>query len=303
MAVKSQTERHIMAFLNHLRVEKGLAKNTVESYGRDLRKFARFWDQKKRELRHVSPLDLREFLLLLDRQKLSGRSIARHIVSLRQFFLHLIREEVLSSNPTENLESPRAWKSLPKYLSVEETQELLEKPEPSTPLGVRDRAILELLYGSGLRVSELIALRLGDVNPNEGTVRTVGKGNKQRLVPVGKMAVAAIEKYLQESRPALLASRPSPWLFVSRRATRLTRQSVWLLLARYGRLAGISRPVTPHLLRHSFATHLLARGADLRSVQLMLGHADIATTQIYTHVAGSRLQEIYRRHHPRARSA
>ena len=298
--MKAYTDRQIAAFLNYLRVEKGLAKNTVDSYGRDLEKFRRFLEKKNRELPQVSAMDVREFVLALDRQRLQSRSIARHIVSLRQFFLHLLREDILSSNPTEHLESPRTWKVLPKYLSVEETQNLMEKPEAGTPLGLRDRAILELLYGTGLRVSELISLHVADVNLEEGTVRALGKGNKQRIVPAGQHAVAAVEEYLGESRPVLLKSRQAPWLFVSRRATRLTRQSIWLLLARYGRLAGIGKEVTPHLLRHSFATHMLARGADLRSLQMMLGHADIATTQIYTHVVTTQLQEIYRRHHPRA---
>ncbi|MBI3934481.1 MAG: site-specific tyrosine recombinase XerD [Acidobacteria bacterium] len=300
LAVKAQTDRQIAAFLNYLRVEKGLAKNTVESYGRDLEKFDRFLKKNSRELRQVSAMDVREFVLGLDRQQLQSRSIARHVVSLRQFFLHLLREDVLSSNPTEHLESPRAWKVLPKYLSVEETRILLEQPDDSTPLGWRDRAILEMLYGTGLRVSELISLRVADINLEEGTVRALGKGNKQRIVPAGKHAVAAMEKYLSKARPFLLGSRQSPWLFVSRRATSLTRQTIWLMLARYGRLAGIGKRVTPHLLRHSFATHLLARGADLRSLQMMLGHADIATTQVYTHVVSTQLQEIYRRHHPRA---
>jgi integrase/recombinase XerD len=288
------------AFLNFLRVERGLSVNTVESYGRDLRKFRSFLDGKGRELKEVTAPDIREFVLLLDRQKLQRRSIARHVVSLRQFFLHLQREEVVASNPTEHLESPRAWKVLPKYLSVEETAKLLDAPDAGTPLGVRDRAILEMLYGAGLRVSELISLRVADVNLSEGAVRALGKGNKQRIVPAGKHSVAAVERYLAEAREELLGGRQAPWLFVSRRATRLTRQSIWLLLSRYGRLAGIGKRATPHLLRHSFATHMLARGADLRSLQMMLGHADIATTQIYTHVVSARLQEIYRQHHPRA---
>lgn len=272
----------------------------MDSYGRDLAKFGRFLDQKHRALNQVSATDVREFALALDRLHLQSRSIARHLVSLRQFFLHLLREEIISVNPTEHLESPRTWMVLPKYLSVEETRSLLEQPEASTPLGLRDRAILEMLYGTGLRVSELISLRVADVSLEEGAVRALGKGNKQRLVPAGQQAVAAVERYLSESRPELLKSRPSPWLFVSRRATRLTRQSIWLMLGRYGRLAGIRKGVTPHLLRHSFATHMLARGADLRSLQMMLGHADIATTQVYTHVVAAQLREIYQRHHPRA---
>jgi len=298
--VKPQTDRQITAFLNYLRVEKGLAKNTVESYGRDLGKFSRYLAKSDRGLKQVSATDVREFVLALDRQQLQSRSIARHVVSLRQFFLHLLREEFISSNPTEHLESPRAWKVLPKYLSVEETRNLLGRPAPDTPFGLRDRAILEMLYGTGLRVSELISLRVPDVNLAEGTVRALGKGNKQRIVPAGRHAVAAVGEYLAEARAALLGSRQSPWLFISRRGTRLTRQSIWLLLVHYGRLSGIDKRVTPHLLRHSFATHMLARGADLRSLQMMLGHADIATTQVYTHVVATRLQEIYRQHHPRA---
>jgi len=298
--VRAQTEHHIASFLNYLRVEKGLAKNTVDAYGRDLRKFARFLDRKGTALNAVRATDLREFVLSLDREHLQSRSIARNVVSLRQFFLHLVREEVISSNPTEHLESPRSWKVLPKYLSVEETQNLLHQPEEATPLGIRDRAILEMLYGTGLRVSELIGLRVGDVSLEEGAVRALGKGNKQRLVPVGRHATEAVERYLGEARGALVGGKPAPWLFVSRRGGRLTRQSIWLLLGHYGKLAGVARPVTPHLLRHSFATHMLARGADLRSLQMMLGHADISTTQIYTHVVAARLQEIYRRHHPRA---
>jgi integrase/recombinase XerD len=298
--VRLQTEQQIANFINYLRVEKGLAKNSVESYGRDLRKFGIFLEANHRPLWETRAMDLRRFVLSLDRAGLQSRSIARHIVSLRQFFLHLIREEVIASNPTEHLESPRSWKVLPKYLSVEETQNLLQQPDEKTVLGIRDRAIVEMLYGTGLRVSELISLRVADMNLEEGTVRALGKGNKQRIVPVGKHAIAAIEKYLSFSRPVLLKSRPAPWLFVSRRASRLTRQSIWLLLARYGKLAGMSKRVTPHLLRHSFATHMLTRGADLRSLQMMLGHADIATTQVYTHVVSTHLQEMYRRHHPRA---
>ena len=298
--MKPHTEHQIATFLNYLRVEKGLAKNTVDSYGRDLKRFGRFLVANQTEIEQVSAREVREFALSLDRRQLQSRTIARHLVSLRQFFAHLLRENVISMNPTENLESPRTWKVLPKFLSVEEVQSLLEMPMMSTALGLRDRAILEMLYGTGLRVSELISVRMADVNLEEGTVRALGKGNKQRLVPVGQQAVEAVEKYLSDSRPCMMKSRLAPWLFVSRRATRLTRQSIWLMLGRYGRLAGIRKDVTPHLLRHSFATHMLARGADLRSLQMMLGHADIATTQVYTHVVNAQLQETFRRHHPRA---
>jgi integrase/recombinase XerD len=298
--MNAKTEQQITAFLNYLRVEKGLAKNTVESYGRDLRKFSRFLQQKGRLLADVGPVDVREFVVRLDGERLQSRTIARHIVSLRQLFLHLQREGVAAANPTEHLESPRTWKVLPKFLSQSEVESLLEAPDESTVLGRRDRAILEVLYGSGLRVSELASLRTTDVNLEAGTVRALGKGNKQRIVPLGKQAIAAVEAYNASARGRLLGSRQVPWLFVSRRGSRLTRQSVWLLLERYGKQRGLRKRVTPHLLRHSFATHLLTRGADLRSLQLMLGHADISTTQIYTHVVTARLQEIYRQHHPRA---
>jgi integrase/recombinase XerD len=298
--LKSYTEHLIAAFLNYLRVERGLAKNTVESYGHDLGNFREFLNRKNCEIDQVRAADVREFALSLERLHLQSRTIARHLVSLRQFFLHLLREDVISINPTEHLESPRTWKVLPKYLSLEEVGRLLEMPEWNTSAGLRDRAVLETLYGTGLRVSELISLRVVDVDLEEGTVLTLGKGNKQRIVPVGEQAVIAIEKYLSDARPSILKMRPEPWLFVSLRGTRLTRQSIWLMLGRYGRLAGIEKEVTPHLLRHSFATHMLARGADLRSLQMMLGHADISTTQVYTHVVSAQLQEIYQRHHPRA---
>jgi integrase/recombinase XerD len=248
----------------------------------------------------ASALDVREFLLSLDRMRLQSRTIARHVVSLRQFFRHLLREEVISTNPADNLESPRTWKVLPKYLSIDEVERLLAIPDEKTPSGQRDRAILEMLYGTGLRVSELITLRVADVNLGVGTVRALGKGNKQRLVPVGQPAIEAVERYLSEARPVMMKGRMAPWLFVNHRAGRLSRQSIWLMLGHYGRLSGLSKTVTPHLLRHSFATHMLGRGADLRALQLMLGHADIATTQIYTHVIPAQLREIHQRHHPRA---
>ncbi len=299
-ATKGKIRGQIAAFLNYLRVEKGLAHNSVQAYARDLNKFGLFLEQENRGTKDLDVVTIRRFVLTLDRAGLQSRSIARHIVTLRQFFRYLQREGIIAANPTEHLESPRTWKVLPKHLSLEEMQALLEAPDHSTARGLRDRAILEMLYGTGLRVSELIALRLSDVHREEGVVRALGKGNKQRIVPLGKIGIAALEQYLAGARGRLLGARQSPWMFVSRRGTRLTRQSIWRLLGRYGRQAGIPKPVTPHLLRHSFATHMLARGADLRSLQVMLGHADISTTQIYTHVVAARLQEIYQQHHPRA---
>ena len=294
------TEDRIAAFLDYLRIEKGLSLNTVEAYARDLGKFARFLEKKRWRLDEAGVSEIRRFLSDLNRQKLESRTVARQIVALRQFYRYLRRENLVSSDPTENLASPRIWKVLPKYLSPQDIEALLAQPSTDAPLGVRDRAILELLYGTGLRVSELISLRMGDVHLEAGYVRALGKGSKHRVVPVGRMAVAAVENYLAGPRARLLGSRSSGYLFVNRRGGRLSRQAIWLLLNRYGRLAGLRQPVTPHLMRHSFATHLLARGADLRSLQMMLGHADIATTQIYTHVATERLQEIYQRYHPRA---
>jgi len=298
--IVNEIEDRIAGFLDYLRVEKGLAANTAEAYARDLAKFSRFLEKKGWGLEEAGPVEIREFLSWLNRQQLESRTIARQIVTLRHFYRYLRRENYISSNPTENLESPRIWKVLPKYLSQPEVEALLAQPPSDTPLGVRDRAMLELLYGTGLRVSELISLRVADVHREAGYVRALGKGNKQRIVPVGQLAIAAIEKYLAGPRGRLLGSRASGYLFVSRRGGKLTRQAVWLLLSRYGRAAGLPKRITPHLLRHSFATHLLARGADLRSLQMMLGHSDISTTQIYTHVVTERLQEIYRRYHPRA---
>jgi integrase/recombinase XerD len=222
------------------------------------------------------------------------------MVSLRNFYRYLRLDGGVASDPTENLESPRIWRILPKYLTVEEVEKLLAQPATNTPLGIRDRAILEMLYATGLRVSELISLRVADLNLDAGYVRALGKGNKQRIVPIGKAAIAAVELYAQGARARLLGNRQSGYLFVNRRGARLTRQNIWLRLASYGRQAGIQKQIAPHLLRHSFATHLLARGADLRSLQMMLGHSDISTTQVYTHVVTARLKEIYRRHHPRA---
>ena len=296
----AEIDDRISAFLDYLRVEKGLAANTVEAYARDLAKFSRFLEKKRWSLEETGPVEIRELLSGLNRQQLESRTIARQIVTLRHFFRYLRRENLITSNPTENLESPRIWSVLPKYLSPGEVEALLAQPPADAPRGLRDRAILEMLYGTGLRVSELISLRMADVHLDAGYVRALGKGNKQRIVPAGQMAVSAVEKYLAGARGKLLGAHASGYLFISRLGGKLTRQAVWLLLSRYGRSAGLRQRITPHLLRHSFATHMLARGADLRSLQMMLGHADVTTTQIYTHVVTERLQEIYQRYHPRA---
>ncbi len=291
----------ISSFLTHVRVEKGLSSNTVSAYRRDLVKFAEFARKRKLSLKSVSRDDLVDFLAALYRQNLDSKSVARHLVTLRNFFRFAQIQEHIAEDPSVNLESPKIRRSLPGYLRLEEVERLLNQPDMKTPLGLRDRAMLEVLYSTGLRVSELIGLRVSDLDTRVGNVRCIGKGDKERIVPVGKKALTIVEKYLRDARPRLLGKAPgSPALFVNRRGAPLSRVGVWKILSAYGRRAGMRVALTPHMLRHSFATHLLERGADLRSVQLMLGHADISTTQIYTHVVEERLKQIYKAHHPRA---
>jgi integrase/recombinase XerD len=292
------------AFFNYLRVEKGLAANTIAAYKRDLKKFSAFLGRRGSDLEAVRRDEIVDFLASLYRQKLDSRSVARHLVTLRNFFKFALSEGAVRADPTLNLDSPKLRKSLPSYLRLDEVERLLELPDPRTILGARDKALLELLYSTGLRVSEVVGLRVGDLEMQMGCLRCIGKGNKERLVPVGRRALAAVENYLREARPELLRARrragPLPYLFVNRQGGQLSRVGIWKILAGYGKRAGLRAKLTPHKLRHSFATHLLERGADLRSVQLMLGHADISTTQIYTHVVEERLKHIYKAHHPRA---
>ena len=284
-----------------MKVEKGLSSNTVSAYRRDMAKFDEFAKKRKLSLERVTRDDLVDFLAGLYRLNLESRTVARHLVTLRNFFRFAQTQELIAADPSINLESPKIRRSLPGYLRLEEVERLLEQPDSSTALGVRDRAMLEVLYSTGLRVSELIGLRVTDLDSKVGCVRCIGKGDKERIVPVGRKALAMVEKYLREARPQLLGKlRGSPTLFVNRRGVSLSRVGVWKILSAYGRRAGLRVALTPHMLRHSFATHLLERGADLRSVQMMLGHADISTTQIYTHVVEERLKQIYKAHHPRA---
>ena len=291
----------ISSFLTHVKVEKGLSSNTVSAYRRDLVKFDVFAQKRKLTLEGVSRGDLVEFLAGLYRLKLESRTVARHLVTLRNFFRFAQVHELITTDPSINLESPKIRRSLPGYLRLEEVERLLEQPDSTTALGLRDRAMLEVLYSTGLRVSELIGLRVSDLDSKVGCVRCIGKGDKERIVPVGRKALIMVEKYLRDARPKLLGKlRGSPTLFVNRRGVSLSRVGVWKILSGYGKRAGLRVSLTPHMLRHSFATHLLERGADLRSVQLMLGHADISTTQIYTHVVEERLKQIYKAHHPRA---
>ncbi len=292
----------MQSFLTHQRVEKGLAENSIQAYRRDLSRFARWVEQQGKTLAKLTRDDIVDFLGSLYRARLDSRSVARYLATLRGFFRFALAEGAVRADPTQNLESPKVWKKLPGFLSLEEVDRLLAAPDPSKVLGLRDKAMLELLYGTGLRVSELINLRVADIERNAGYLRCLGKGDKERLVPIGRPALAAVELYLREGRPKLVrAGGPlPPWLFLSRSGRKLTRVAFWKTLRRYGRLAGIRRKLSPHTLRHSFATHMLERGADLRSVQMMLGHADISTTQIYTHVVQARLRHIYKAHHPRA---
>lgn len=291
----------IAAFLNFIVVEKGLSRNTVQGYRRDLMKLNTYAAENKLQLRSITRDDLVGFLATLYQHKLDSRSVARHVVALRNFFRFAQREGLVDEDPSLNLESPKIRQSLPGYLRTEEIDRLLTLPNLATPLGLRDKAMLEVLYSTGLRVTELTGLRVTDLEAKMGCVKCIGKGEKERLVPVGKKALAAVESYLRDGRPKLQTGRPAiPFLFVNARGTKLSRVGVWKILSAYGRRAGLRKPLTPHKLRHSFATHLLERGADLRSVQLMLGHADISTTQIYTHVIEERLKEVYKAHHPRA---
>ncbi len=288
------------AFLNYARVEKGLAANSIASYRRDLVDFEGFLHQTRKDLKKVTREEIRSFLASLYQRGLRARSVARHLVSLRNVFRFLLREGKLQIDPTAEIDAPRIGQSLPKYMTEDEVHALLRQPDPSTPLGLRDKAMLELLYATGLRVSELVGLSWSDLEINLGILRCRGKGDKERLIPVGKSALQAVEDYNRRGRPALTKGRDSAFLFLNARGGGLSRVGFWKLIVRYGRAARILTDITPHELRHSFATHLLERGADLRSVQLMLGHSDISSTQIYTHVLKERLKQVYQAHHPRA---
>lgn len=290
----------IRSFLNYLRVEKGLSQNTILAYGRDLKKFEAFAGMHGRNLKQISRDDIVEFLTTLYRSGLDSRSVARHLVSLRNFFRFAQFEGLIVEDPAANVETPKFRMRLPNHLSAEEVNRLLAQPDTGSAIGMRDKAMIEVLYSTGLRVSELVNLRLSDLQMESGCLRCVGKGNKERLVPMGRTAVAAIEEYVRGPRQQLLRGKASPHVFLNRFGGRMGRIGFWKKLADYGKQAGLRVKLKPHMLRHSFATHLLERGADLRSVQLMLGHADISTTQIYTHVVKERLKEVYKQHHPRA---
>ncbi len=287
-------------FLHYLTVERGLAKNSVLAYGRDLAKFGRYLTAKDRTPRQVRQGEIDEFARRLSGQGLSAKSIARALNAVRMFYRYLVMEKAVVEDPTAQIRAPRTLKSLPRYLTLEEVDHLLEAPDRGSALGLRDAAMVELLYATGLRVTELVSLRLRDLNPEAGYLKCLGKGGKERLVPLGRQAARQIRAYLEASRPRLLRGAASPALFLNSRGGPMSRQGFWKILKKHGRAVGLRGKLSPHVLRHSFATHLLERGADLRSVQMMLGHADISTTQIYTHINRERLRKIYRDFHPRA---
>lgn len=294
---------YIEDFLHYLIVERGLAENTIASYKRDLTSYARFLEEKYQIQKPatIQRNHILQFLANLKDEGKSTRTLARHVASIRSFHHFLLRDQIVDHDPTEHVENPQIEQKLPKVLHVEEVDALLAAPDISKPLGMRDKAMLEIMYATGMRVSELINLRLGDIHLEMGFVRVFGKGNKERIVPLGKPAIQATSRYLSEGRPKLYRSKyRNDVLFLNHHGKPLSRQGFWKILKSTAKKAGIHKELTPHTLRHSFATHLLENGADLRAVQEMLGHADISTTQIYTHVTKTRLKDVYEKFHPRA---
>ena len=290
----------IDTYLGYLRDVRRMSPNTVESYARDLAALAAFAERQGRGVEALGRRDLEAFARRLMADGLAPRSVARAVACVRGFYTFLFAEQKIAANPAEDLRAPRAWPALPKYLGLDEVDRLLAQPDTGTPRGLRDKALLELLYATGLRVTELLSLRPGDVALDAGYLTCIGKGDKQRIVPLGHSAAEWVRRYAAEARPALLKGRKSPWLFVNAKGGgRLSRVGFWKLLKVHGVRAGLARGLSPHVLRHSFATHLLDRGADLRAIQMMLGHADLSTTQIYTHVLEARLRAVYDKFHPR----
>ncbi len=295
---KIQTSQQLDAFIDHLWLEDGLSKNTLESYRIDLIQFSNWLTTEKTALIDAKQMHIQQYLAVKFPQQ-KPRSIGRLIASMRRFYRYCLRESLISEDPTLQIESPKLPRSLPKSLSEQEVEDLLDAPDINLPIGLRDRAMLELLYASGLRVSELVGIKVSEVSTQDGVVRVTGKGSKTRLVPMGEEAADWVVRYTQFSRSGILQKKMSDALFVTNRGAAMTRQAFWYLIKRYALLAGIDKPMSPHVLRHAFATHLLNHGADLRVVQMLLGHSDISTTQIYTHVARERLNKLHSVHHPR----
>lgn len=286
-------------YLDYVVVEKGLSRNSVASYGRDLRHFGHWLQEARIEIDRVERLQLVRYFQALRSAGISARSVARALAAIRGFFRFAVSEKYLQSDPTENVENPKLWSNLPKTLPPDEVEALLAAPDRSSTLGLRDAAMLELLYATGLRVSELVRIRVDELVMDAGFLRTMGKGSKERIVPFGDAARDVIIRYLADARPEL-DTKGDPALFLTVRGRPMSRQMFWKTITNHARAAGVRSHISPHVLRHSFATHLLENGADLRSVQMMLGHSDISTTQIYTHISKARLQKIYESFHPRA---
>ena len=290
----------IDGYIGYLRDVRRMSPNTLSSYARDLRALDEFAIDRQRPITALERRDLEAFARQLMSAGLAPRSVARTIACVRGFYKFLLVEKKVDSDPAEDLRAPRAWPALPKYLDLDAVDRLLAQPDVSLPRGIRDKTLIEVLYATGLRVTELLSLKAGDISLDAGYLTCIGKGDKQRLVPLGESAAGWIRRYVAEARPALLKGRKSKWLFVNAKGGgQLSRVGFWKLLKGYGIKAGVSREISPHVLRHSFATHLLERGADLRAIQMMLGHADLSTTQIYTHVLEARLRTVYDKFHPR----
>lgn len=291
---------HIQVYLDYLEDVRRMSPNTISSYGRDLAALAAFASGQQKAVERLDRRDLEAFVRQLMTGGLAPRSVSRAIACVRGYYRFQLLEQRITVDPAEDLRSPRAWPALPKYLDMTQVDRLLTQPDTATPRGLRDKALLELLYATGLRVTELLSLKPADVNLDAGYLTCIGKGDKQRIVPLGHAAADWVRRYAAEARPALLKQRKTPWLFVNAKGgTRLSRVGFWKVLKEYGITAGVPPGLSPHMLRHSFATHLLERGADLRAIQMMLGHADLSTTQIYTHVLEARLRAVYDQFHPR----
>jgi len=295
-------ESSIKSFIDHLQFERGLARNTCLAYQRDLDKFNNFLHTIKKitDIKAITSQDIQDYLLWQTQKGAQRSTVARSLSSLKTFFKFQVREETIAANPADNLETPRVKRKLPSVLTLEEIDRLMQQPNILLPLGLRDRAMLELMYGSGLRVSELLKLKIEDIDYEEGFLRCLGKGSKERMVPVNETALKWVERYLSRGRGHLVKNSFDRTLFLNAHGTALSRQGFFKILAHYVAQAGIKKSISPHSLRHSFATHLLENGADLRAVQELLGHADISTTQIYTHLSMVHIREVYARCHPRA---